>query len=255
MAHEQQLYFVSCVQKSFPQFFADAKVLEIGSLDICGSVRKFFSNCSYIGVDVAPGEGVDVVCQGQDYDAQDGSFDHVISCEAMEHNPMWKETFINMVRLVKPGGLLTMTCASYCRPEHGTTRTSSVESSPLSVSIGWEYYRNLGIADFKSVIDFDSRFSFYRFWTNWKSKDLYLVAIRRNGPNNMQIEKTFSEVDRWIAIEAQAVIYRFASLAASLAGERGANIVLRKPLSSIIWQVEASYYKALGWASRLIKGS
>lgn len=255
MAHEQQLFFVSCVEKSCPQFFSDARVLEIGSLDICGSVRKFFVNCSYIGIDVAPGKGVDVVCQGQEYDAKDGSFDHVISCEAMEHNPMWKETFANMVRLVRPGGLITMTCASYCRPEHGTTRTSSPEASPLSVSIGWEYYRNLNIADFKSVIDFDSCFSHYRFWTNWKSKDFYLIAIRKNGTTDIQNQAAFSEIDRWIRMENQAAIYKYASLATKVAGERGAEFALRAPLSSIIWQAEASYYKALGSISRLIKHS
>jgi len=50
-----------------------------------------FSDCDYIGLDVAPGNGVDIVCEGQNYDAPDESFDVVISCEVMEHNPFWRK--------------------------------------------------------------------------------------------------------------------------------------------------------------------
>src|SRR5690606_19424692 len=103
-------------------FFRGTRVLEVGSLDLNGSVRSNFSGCDYLGIDVAAGPGVDLVCQGQDYDAPDGSFDVVTSCEAMEHNPYWRETFANMLRLCRPGGLILMTCATTGRGEHGTTR-------------------------------------------------------------------------------------------------------------------------------------
>jgi len=105
MAHQGQRDFVRLVSTELQSFFRDARVLEVGSLNINGSVRDFFSNCSYVGIDIAPGKDVDVVCQGQEYAAADGSFDQVISCEAMEHNPHWKETFDNMVRICRPGGL------------------------------------------------------------------------------------------------------------------------------------------------------
>ena len=40
------------------------------------------------------------------------SFDVVISCECFEHNPYWRETFLNMTRVLRPGGLFVLTCAT-----------------------------------------------------------------------------------------------------------------------------------------------
>jgi hypothetical protein len=89
MAHQQQFDFVRGVAHFYPNNFTNCKVLEVGSLDINGSVRQFFTGCEYIGIDLGQGRGVDVVCQGQDYDAPDNTFNTVISCECFEHNPDW----------------------------------------------------------------------------------------------------------------------------------------------------------------------
>jgi Methyltransferase domain len=255
MAHQQQLDFVQLAKQCFPDFFSQKKVLEIGSLDICGSVRAFFEDCDYIGIDVADGPGVDIVCQGQEYAGQDGSFDIVLSCEAMEHNPMWKETFLNMIRLARPGGMVLMTCASFGRAEHGTSRTSA-DASPLSISIGWEYYKNLGPGDFQSITDFDSCFSGYRFWMNWISKDLYLVAFRNNSSSQSapNPDPGFSKIDAWVRDQNKHLIYSMASAAASLFGERGALLVIDGPFVQSIWKAEATYYNTIGYISRLVKG-
>ncbi|SRR5260221_10989031 len=102
MSHPQQIEFVSQLRAAFPEFFMSARVLEIGSLDINGSIRRIFEGAgSYTGLDVGPGPGVDVVCQGQDYDAPSDGFDTVISCEVMEHNPYWVATLANMIRLCR----------------------------------------------------------------------------------------------------------------------------------------------------------
>lgn len=178
MAHPQQLEFLEILAKQMPRYFRDAKVLEIGSLNINGSIRQFFDRCDYIGIDVAEGRDVDLVCQGQEFDAPDDSFDHVVSCETMEHNPYWKETFANMIRLCRPGGLVTMACATYGRGEHGTSRSSSLDS-PLTVNMGWEYYQNLAKKDFTRNFDFSSNFSRFGFWENWNSYDLYCAGIKR----------------------------------------------------------------------------
>ncbi|MDR3534681.1 MAG: methyltransferase domain-containing protein [Rhodopila sp.] len=178
MAHPEQMEFVGRVSTMFPDAFVGKRVLEIGSLDINGSIRGLFRQCDYIGLDVAAGPGVDVVCQGQDYDAPEASFDTVVCCEVMEHNPSWKETFANMLRLCKPGGLVLMTCASTGRQEHGTTRTTPV-NSPLTISIGWEYYRNLVKSDFCKSFNLHESLSEFCFFQNWKSFDLYFVGFRK----------------------------------------------------------------------------
>lgn len=178
MAHDEQMNFISSVKQLYPNKFSDVKVLEVGSLDINGSVRKFFSNCQYIGIDVGPGKGVDIVCEGQNFDEKDETFDVIISCECFEHNPYWIETFQNMIRLCKSGGLIIMTCATAGRPEHGTLR-SEPDSSPLTVRKGWSYYKNLCESDFISNFSLNELFESYKFSTNSNSFDLYFVGIKK----------------------------------------------------------------------------
>lgn len=151
-------------------------VLEIGSLDINGSVRSFFEQCNYTGLDIGPGPGVDVVCEGQKYDAPSASFDVVICCEVMEHNPFWADTLRNMMRLLKPGGFLVMSCATKGRLEHGTTRTD-IGSSPHTVDQGWDYYRNLTAKDITKEVDL-SELSSSGFATNLMNWDLYLLGVK-----------------------------------------------------------------------------
>ena len=62
MSHKEQLKFIGTMKQSFPERFTGGRVLEIGSLDINGSTRSFFSDGDYLGIDVAPGAGVDLVC-------------------------------------------------------------------------------------------------------------------------------------------------------------------------------------------------
>jgi SAM-dependent methyltransferase len=164
MSHSTQQDFISYVKNKFPNYFENKKVLEVGSLNINGSMRSFFLNCDYLGIDVGEGKGVDLVCQGQEYDAPDESYDVCASGECFEHNPYWAETFANMVRMCKSNGLVLFTCATTGRKEHGTTRTDS-GSSPLTVGLGWEYYRNLDEQDFRGTFEesFDEVFSEYEF--------------------------------------------------------------------------------------------
>jgi 2-polyprenyl-3-methyl-5-hydroxy-6-metoxy-1,4-benzoquinol methylase len=138
-------------------------------------VRSYFEACDYIGIDVAEGPNVDVVCQGQDYDAPSESFDIVISCEVMEHNPYWAETMSNMVRLCRPNGAVLMSCATHGRKEHGTTR-SDPGSSPLTVELGWNYYRNLSANDFANSGSLENLE--YEAWIHYRSYDLYLIGFK-----------------------------------------------------------------------------
>lgn len=171
MSHQSQLDFVALVKRRFPQYFKSRRVLEIGSLDINGSVRQFFENCDYTGVDLGEGKGVDLVAKGEELTFPDNSIDVTISCECFEHNPEWVRTFDNMVRMTS--GLVIMTCATTGRPEHGTRRTS-----PSDAPFCGDYYQNLTEHDIKSSCNM-SRFVEYEFSTCSSPADLYFWGLIR----------------------------------------------------------------------------
>lgn len=173
MAHLEQLGFFQRVKAKHPEFFIDRSVLDVGSLDINGTVRDLFTGGSYLGVDVAEGAGVDLVGFGQSLDFEDGSFDVCLSAECFEHNPEWVATFANMVRMCS--GLVLMSCATTGREEHGTSRCHP-GSSPLSVGL-WDYYRNLTEADFVAEFDLGDMFREWSFEVNEDSCDLYFVGF------------------------------------------------------------------------------
>lgn len=173
MAHPEQREFFASVTARFPSYFTGRRVLEVGSLNINGTVRDFFTDCDYTGVDLEPGPGVDVVGEGQALDYPDESFDVVVSAECFEHNPYWLQTFVNMRRMCS--GLVVFTCATEGRGEHGTTRTDPA-SSPFTVG-RWDYYRNLTADDFHADLNLDALFAAYEFSTNDLSHDLYFWGL------------------------------------------------------------------------------
>ncbi len=223
MAHRQQLDFVATLAKSMPDFFSGKRVLEIGSMDINGSVRRFFKDCDYLGIDVGPGPGVDIVCQGQDFRGGSESFDVVISCEVMEHNPYWVETTENMIRMLRPGGLFVLTCATTGRAEHGTARTDP-KWSPNTVSEGWEYYKNLTSKHFSESISLSSWFAKFQFFENWDSFDLYLVGIKNPAAGQIGSLDKWKElqegVEKLLARDNISRRSRYRKMAARLFGDK-----------------------------------
>lgn len=171
--HPEQCFFVDVVKTAFPEYFIGTRVLDIGSLDINGNNRQFFTNCDYTGIDIGAGKNVDVVSRGHQYIA-DEPFDVVISTECFEHDEFWRETFRAVIhRHLKAGGLFVFTCATTGRPEHGTRRTS-----PADAPFVGDYYRNLTEQDFTSLYTFDTIFKAYNFQTRVSPADLYFWGIK-----------------------------------------------------------------------------
>ncbi len=178
MAHAQQLKFVELTSNFFNLNNSPSlKVLEIGSYIVNGTVRSYFTNSQYIGIDLIPGLGVDIISNGEEIDLPDECFDVAISCECFEHNPHWVKSFQSMYDKVKGGGILIASCASRGRLEHGTKRTSP-ESSPGTQTIEWDYYKNLSKKDFYDELNLNAMFNSYIFVYNGSSKDLYFVGLK-----------------------------------------------------------------------------
>jgi SAM-dependent methyltransferase len=168
-------FFKSCID-SFPELFS-GKVIDIGALDINGGPHRLLISSEYEGVDVAEGKNVTLVSKGEDVDRQSNYFDVSMSSECFEHNPSWRATLYNMIRMTKPLGLVVFSCASNGRPEHGTSRSDGGSAAPLTVQQGQEYYQNVSRSMVLSVLD-QSQFQEFRIYRNLKSCDLYFIGIK-----------------------------------------------------------------------------
>lgn len=89
----------------------DKCVLEVGSLDVNGTLRygiQRMKPSEYVGVDIEEGRGVNKICRCEDLVEIFGleSFDFVLSTCLLEHVQDWKTCVSNIKRVCKKGGHL-----------------------------------------------------------------------------------------------------------------------------------------------------
>jgi len=101
---------------SLPYIQKSAKILEVGSRNVNGSMRDVLSEraSEYVGIDLFDGPGVDMVCDvaALTDSFANQSFDLVVSTEMLEHCLAWQDALFKMVSVLRPDGLLLITTRS-----------------------------------------------------------------------------------------------------------------------------------------------
>jgi hypothetical protein len=117
----------------------------VGSHDTASVVRNILTRhdpVDYVGVDLAPGPGVDVVCPAEGLLAEFGpeSFDVLVTTELLEHVRDWRAVVHNLKCVLRDGGVLV-----------GTTRSPGFEFHGYTLDF-WRY----DIDDIRTIFgDFD----------------------------------------------------------------------------------------------------
>lgn len=90
------------------------KVIEIGSQDVNGSLREVCpTRFDYVGVDFVAGKGVDVILEDPYVlPFEDETADVVLSSSCFEHSEMFWIAFLEILRILKPDGLLYLNVPS-----------------------------------------------------------------------------------------------------------------------------------------------
>lgn len=91
--------------------FEQAKVLDVGSMNINGTLKLLVieRGWTYTGLDLEPGLNVDVVADDPfHYPFDDGTFDVVMSGSTLEHVTAFWKLIPEFVRLLRPGGFLAI---------------------------------------------------------------------------------------------------------------------------------------------------
>jgi len=86
-------------------------IYEFGSMQVPGQegfadLRQYFPNMKYIGADMSPGLGVDVVLNLHSINLPSESVGTVISCDTLEHVEYPRKALSELFRILKPGGIL-----------------------------------------------------------------------------------------------------------------------------------------------------
>jgi SAM-dependent methyltransferase len=195
--HKEQKEYLDRIKNKFPEAFKNRKVLDIGSFNVNGNEKPWFDNCDFIGLDLLPGPGVDIACPANEYDDPDNTFDTIISCECWEHNPFYKESIMNAIRMLKSGGYFIWTCATTGRPVHGTKTQDKIDRNnqitlqgnptnnwitmPNVEKDDWdnEYYKNVTEDDIRDFCNVDEIFIIYEFEVELNHCDLYFWGIKK----------------------------------------------------------------------------
>ncbi|WP_428489739.1 CmcI family methyltransferase [Rhodopila sp.] len=111
------------------------KVVDLGSQDVNGSLRDHCPpGACYIGLDVIAANGVDVVVDpGRALPIASDSIDAVVTSSAFEHDILFWDTFLQLARIVRPGGLIYVNAPS----------NHTFHRYPLDC---WRFYPDAGVA-------------------------------------------------------------------------------------------------------------
>lgn len=139
--------------KLFKNFYANplfgdangAKIVDLGASDFNGSLRPVFDGFEYVGIDLESGPNVGLVMSDPySLPIEDRSVDVVVASSVFEHADFFWLTFLEMVRVCKPGGLIYINA-----PSNGFFHRYPRDS--------WRFYpdSSLALRDWAEVHGFD----------------------------------------------------------------------------------------------------
>ncbi len=126
---------IGCLVMDRYSVLSRARILELGSYDINGSLRSHApATAEYVGLDLEAGPGVDFVVEaGKPWPVQDDYFDLVLASSVFEHDPMFWVTFLQMIRKARKGGYIYVSA-----PSNGSVHRHPQDS--------WRFYPDSGVA-------------------------------------------------------------------------------------------------------------
>ncbi|HUO20764.1 MAG TPA: methyltransferase domain-containing protein [Steroidobacteraceae bacterium] len=133
--HKTALDHAAAFYQTYGTHFPAPAIVEVGSADVNGSLRQVAPAASrYIGLDFAAGPGVDVVLTDPyRYPLETASVDIAVSSSCFEHADFFWLSFLEILRVVKPNGLVYLNV-----PSNGAYHRHPLDS--------WRFYPDAGIA-------------------------------------------------------------------------------------------------------------
>ncbi len=133
--HDTSMKFGHLFFKTYTKEAPGLTIVDIGAQDVNGSLRPFASpGHRYVGVDFVPGKGVDVIITDPySLPFEDNSVDACVSSSCFEHSEFFWLLFNEVMRILKPTGVLYLNV-----PSNGRFHRFPVDC--------WRFYPDSGIA-------------------------------------------------------------------------------------------------------------
>jgi hypothetical protein len=106
------------LKEKYKRLFKNQKILELGSLDMNGSVWDLFENCEMTGVDWVAGPHVTHVMKCSDTEFKPETFAFIISLNHMEHDPYWEQSLKHNIPALMVGGMMFLKWCSTHSSKH-----------------------------------------------------------------------------------------------------------------------------------------
>ena len=160
--HESSLLRMQWFVDTYLDTQKSASVLDVGSYDVNGSYKQFFTGprFTYTGLDMVSGPNVDYVLKNpyQWEEFPDAAYDVVVSGQTFEHTEFFWLTLAEMARVLRPGGGVVIHDYSV----QGSTRAKAIWATichgviiPLAVikrsDVPLHRYLYTSVRDFDSV--------------------------------------------------------------------------------------------------------
>lgn len=141
--------------------------LELGALDLNGSLRTCFPTLKWTGVDLVAGRGVDTVADAADY-RDEHRYDVILCTEVAEHTRRWREIIATARYHLTPDGVFLFSCAGEGRGPHSAVDGEAVRDG--------EFYANVDEDDLRYTLQRHFRRLEVRYEMASHGGDLYAWA-------------------------------------------------------------------------------
>lgn len=163
--HPEALDFV---KRAIAEYGPFTRILELGSRIVNGSPRDLFYNVrDYVGVDITPGPGVDVVADALIY-VPPFEPDLILCTEVLEHCEKWPHLILHARSILPVFGTLVITCATDPRKPH------ACDGGDLQAA---QYYANIRPSTMAQVLEL-AGFLHWQLHVDRDIGDLYVIARR-----------------------------------------------------------------------------
>ena len=112
--HDTALEFGALFFQAYATNKVNPRIVDVGACDVNGSLRSVAPNSlEYVGLDFDLGPGVDIVLEDPyRLPLEDDTFDFCVSSSTLEHAEFFWLSFLEMMRIVRPNGLVYLNVPS-----------------------------------------------------------------------------------------------------------------------------------------------